>query len=372
MMRFTLAGRSRCIFSVTALLASLVLVGCSSAGGSKKLDYETSADLPPLEVPPDLTALDASDSYAIPAAGSGRVSASQVGQTGQTGGTAESQSGVLPEFDTVSVHRDGQTRWLEVQATPGQLWPKLRAFLKEQGLEIQRDEPALGILETAWAENRAGLTTTGLRKYLGKLYDAGTRDKYRLRVERDGEADTAIYLTHQGAKEVAADDDILKWQIRPSDPELEAEMLHRLMVYLGRDAESARAELDKAADQSSPMRLIERDGHPTLVIEEAFGRAWRRVGMALDRLTLLVEDQNRAGGTYYVTYQGDERYERGFFSGLFGGDDEKDELEVDAQYQVQVLDQGSYVEVSAFNSEGTSLPDKEAEALLMRLQEELK
>jgi outer membrane protein assembly factor BamC len=368
MMRFTLAGSSRALIYVAALLAAFVLAGCSGAGGGKKLEYETSASLPPLEVPPDLTALEVSDSYAVPTAGGGRVSASQVGQAG---GEIETQSGMMPQFETVTVKRAGQIRWLEVQATPAQLWPKLRDFLQEQGLEIARDDALLGIMETAWAENRAGITTTGLRKYFGKLYDAGTRDKYRVRVEREGEDVTAVYLAHRGAKEAVADEDIIKWEVRPSDPELETEMLRRLMIYLGRDAAAAQAQLDNASDQSSPMRLGETEGRPTLVIEEAFGRAWRRVGVALDRLALVVEDQNRAGGTYYVSYQGDERYERGFLSGLFGGED-KDKLSVGTRYQVQVLDQGSYVEVTAYDAEGMSLPDAVATEVLSRLQEELK
>ena len=367
MMRLTLAGPARVLLCATALLAPLYLLGCSSNGGAKTPEYESSASLPPLEVPPDLTALEASDSYAIPAAGGGRVSAAQIGQAG--GGVA-TQSGVLPQFDEMSVQRAGQIRWLVVQAAPEQLWPKLRDFLKEQGFEIEQNEPAIGVMETGWAENRAGLTRTGLRKYLGKLYDAGTRDKYRVRVEREGDGVTAVYLTHRGAKEVVADEDIIKWEMRPSDPELEIEMLRRLMVYLGKESEAAQALLADAEEQSTVMRLAEQEGRPVLMIEDAFGRAWRRIGVALDRLALVVEDQNRAGGTFYAVYRGDERYERGFFKSLFGGGD-KDLLTVGDSYQIQVLDQGTYVEVTAYDGEGAALADDVAGEILSRLQDEL-
>lgn len=361
------AGASRVSVFLGGLLAAVLVAGCSSSGDTRKLDYESSASLPPLEVPPDLTTLDVDDTYAIPSAGGGRVSAAQVG-----GGRAvESASGVLPNFDDISVRRAGQTRWLEIKATPGQLWPKLRGFLKEQGLEIEKDEPAIGIMETAWAENRAGLTQSGLRKYLGRLYDAGTRDKYRVRVEREGEGVTAVYIAHRGAEEVAAGEDIVKWTIRPSDPELEAEMLRRLMVYLGRDAEAAKAELAGATEQSADMRMAEFEGRPALIIEDAFNRAWRRLGVVLDRLALVVDDQNRAGGTYYVTYNGDERFERGFFKGLFGGGD-KDLLTVGDSYQIQMLDRGAYVEVTVYNGEGAAIDDEIAQEILSRVQEELK
>ena len=363
-----LAPVTRRVALFSLVILSLVLGGCSTAGGGDKPVYETSTTLPPLEVPPDLTAPELDNTYAIPNA-SGRVSASQVGL--QAGAAVATQSGVLPRFDTVTPRRAGQLRWLEVQATPEQLWPKLRDYLKEQGFEIERDEPHIGILETAWAENRAGLTRTGLRKYFGKLYDAGIRDRYRVRLEREDENLTAIYLTHRGAEEVVESEEVVKWQMRPSDPELEIEMQRRLMVYLGKDGEAAKTEIAGAPDEATPMRLVQLEGRPALVIEEAFGRAWRRVGIALDRLALVVEDQNRAGGTFYVVYRGDKRYETGFFSGLFGGG-EKDHLDIGTQYQIQVLDQGSYVEVTAYDAEGAALPDEVASDLLTRIQDALK
>jgi len=368
MMRLTATGRlAPVLLSVVALLAPLYLSGCSSTGDARTLDYETSTTLPPLEVPPDLTALDTGESFAMPAGG-GRVSAAQVEQGDQR---VEGRSGVLPRFDDMVVKRAGQVRWLEVNATPEQLWPKLRDFLGQQGLEVEQDEPRIGIMETAWAENRAGLTRTGLRKYLGKLYDAGTRDRYRLRVERESDEVTAVYLAHRGAREVSADEDIIKWEATPADPELETEMLWRLMVFLGQESDAARGMIAEAEEQSAAMRLVEREGRPTLIIEDAFVRTWRRVGVALDRLALVVQDQNRAGGTYYVVYRGDERYERGLIRSLFGGGD-KDLLDVNTTYQLQVLDQGAYVEVSAYDEEGAALSDKVAGEILTRLQEALK
>ncbi|MDX5333425.1 MAG: outer membrane protein assembly factor BamC [Gammaproteobacteria bacterium] len=368
MMRFTTAGRlAPALLTAGLVLGAVQLAGCSSTGDARTLDYETSTTLPPLEVPPDLSALDVDDSYAMPAGG-GRVSAARVDQGGDQ---VESRSGVLPRYDDIVVKRAGQLRWLEAKASPEQLWPKLRDFLGQQGLEIEQEQPRLGIIETAWAENRAGLTRSGLRKYLGKLYDAGLRDRYRLRLEREEGGVTAVYLTHRGAREVVADEDIIKWELRPSDPELEAEMLRRLMVFLGMEEEAAEKALESPRDQTITMRLAERDGRPTLTVEDSFVRSWRRIGIALDRIALLVQDQNRAGGTYYVVYKGDERYERGFLKGLFG-DGEKDLLSVNTVYQLQVLDQGSYVEVTAYDEEGAALSDEIGGEILSRLQEALK
>ncbi len=93
------------------------------------------------------------------------------------------------------------------------------------------------------------------------------------------------------------------WQPRPADPELEAEMLRRLMVRLG--AEEARAEAAIATPQQASERAriaSAADGQVMLVMDEAFDRAWRRVGLALDRIGFTVEDRDRAQGLYFVRY----------------------------------------------------------------------
>ena len=74
---------------------------------------------------------------------------------------------------------------------------------------------------------------------MAALYSTGTRDRFRIRLERGKEPGTTeIYLSHQGMEEVVAsgsgsDHISTMWQGRPSDPELETEMLRLLMAHLG-------------------------------------------------------------------------------------------------------------------------------------------
>ena len=44
------------------------------------------------------------------------------------------------------------------------------------------------------------------------------------------------------------------------------------------------------------------EGNGVLTLDEPFDRAWRRVGLALDRVGFTVEDRDRAKGLYYVRY----------------------------------------------------------------------
>jgi hypothetical protein len=169
--------------------------------------------------------------------------------------------------------------------------------------------PEAGIMETDWAENRAKLPQDVIRGTLGKVFDSlystAERDKFRTRLEKSAETGMVeIYISHRGMYEVYTNEGKTdtRWQPRPADPELEAEMLRRLMVRLG--VEESRAKTMMAGEQRQDRAKLSRatDGAGALLLEEAFDRAWRRVGLALDRVGFTVEDRDRSQGLYFVRY----------------------------------------------------------------------
>lgn len=340
----------------------LWLAGC--AGSGEKSDgpvYAQAKSLPPLEVPPDLSAPGFDDSYAVPTA-DGRYSARQLERVAPE---ARTQTGVLPRTPGIEVQRVGDLRWLIVDASPEALWPKLHQFWESQGLNLAVDDPRAAVMQTEWAESRAGVERSW-RRFLGALYDAGQRDMYRLRLERGEDGKTLIFLTHRGARDVAVDDTIVRWELAPPDPEVEAIMQTRLMVFLGAGAEQAEQAIAQAPSSAIGTELIREGDRPVLVVEDRFPRTWRRVGMTLDRLSLVVDDQDRSAGVYYVTYKGEEA-KRGFFSRR-----DPASLRVDEQYQVHVTDAGGRTELRAFDVEGRPLLPAKAEEILRRLENELK
>ena len=50
--------------------------------------------------------------------------------------------------------RNGDKRWLVVDAAPGQVWTKARDFWLTQGFIVEMEDPSIGIMETDWAEKR--------------------------------------------------------------------------------------------------------------------------------------------------------------------------------------------------------------------------
>ena len=190
------------------------------------------------------------------------------------------------------------------------------------------DSPKTGIMETDWAENRAKIPQDFIRRTLGKvldsIYSTGERDKFRTRVEQNAAGETEVYISHRGAIEqlVGSNKDSTMWTGRPSDPELEAEMLSRLMVFLGSgsldEAKKAVGETKKSPEKAV-SRVQASGAQSSLSLDQSFDRAWREVGLGLDRSNFTVEDRDRAQGVYFVRYINakDVGDSKGFFSNLF-------------------------------------------------------
>jgi outer membrane protein assembly factor BamC len=311
------------VFCALSMMA-LTLSGCSlnPFGNKDAVDYRSAGKGPQLDIPPDLTTPRYDERFRATAG----TTAAAAGANAAPGvGT----SNVLPKIDGFKLERLGNERWLVVNQTPEALWPTIRAFWQESGFVLTTDRPEIGVLETDWLENRAAIKEDFIRNIIGKvldgLYSSGTRDRYRVRLERGANNSTEIYVSHRGLEEVpvgsiqqgAAAGFV--WKTRASDPNLEAEMLNRMLVRIGLPAQQAQqvaaqakaAPLKTAATTPGIPSLPARAAlaGSTLTVEDPFDRAWRRVGLALDRVGFTVVDRDRTQGTYYVRYA-DERVKR--------------------------------------------------------------
>ena len=377
-------------------LAGLFLSACSgtvedsldSVLPSAEPAYKSSKSIPPLEVPPDLTSATINDSMVVPSLSEGRATYSAYVNGSNEGATGA--SGVLPRVNGVHVERSGDERWLVVDAPPAAVWPKVRDFWVAQGFLIEMEDPAIGIIETDWAEKRASFSQGAVRNLLSKLssalYGPAVRDKYRTRLEYGSHpGSTEIYISHRGAEEVStgrvtrAQDDTgyeetRVWQPRPSDPELEAEMLNRLMLAFGIDQGNAQTLVAQATKRPDRAHIVrDNDGVTALSLQDNFSRAWRRTGLALDRVGFTVEDRDRSKGLYYVRYADparDDSKNEGFFSSLaFWSSDEPSPA---VEYLISLVAQQSTTEVVVLNTEGEREKSETADRILSLLHDQLK
>lgn len=361
----TLSTRQTLVASACVL--SALATGCSTVSNAlsnDKVDYRsTGAKTVNLEVPPDLTQLSGQPRYSL--ASPGTVSANTFSQQQQQAQNPMSTTlSVAPgSVGGVTLHRDGQTRWLTVDQPPEQVYSLVRDFWTENGFELVVDQAQAGLMETNWSENRAKLQQDGLRNLVGKiidnLYDTGERDQYRTRIERTPKG-SEIYISHHGLIEVytSAQKDQTTWRARPSDPDLEAEMLSRLMVKLGTPKETAKATLaaDKAA-ASSPTRLsqLTADGLG-VAFPATFDQAWRRVGLALDRGGFTVEDRDRGIGVYEVRLASTRPEEKpGLFSRMAGWFSSKPATDTLTRYRLKVTSQDGNAVVTVLGSDGKTI-----------------
>ncbi|MCX7146619.1 MAG: outer membrane protein assembly factor BamC [Sulfuritalea sp.] len=375
-------------WTAAALLIG-VLAGCSGniLPESKKIEYKSAGKLPPLEIPPDLTQQSRDERYAVPDVSTGKGSATYSAYSNERAGQARTTTAqdLLPQVDKMRIERSGTQRWLVVGGSPEKLWPGVKEFWQELGFLVNVEIPEAGILETDWAENRAKIPQDIIRGTLGKVFDSlystAERDKFRTRLEKGAEPGTVeIYISHRGMYEIFVNEgkSETKWQPRPADPELEAEMLRRLMVRLG--VEESRAKTMVAADQKQERAKLSRatDGAGALLLEEAFDRAWRRVGLALDRVGFTVEDRDRSQGLYFVRYVDPEvdskkkDDDKGILSKLMfwkGGASDKPSQ---AQYRIHVKTTGESTTVQVLTREGGVDRSDISKRILGLLHEQLK
>lgn len=345
----------------------------------KKINYKSAGKLPPLEVPPDLTAPGADDRYLVPdisPTGSATFSAYNQDRTKNPSAGAAS---VLPTLEEAGVRmeRAGTQRWLVVNGEPDEVWPVVKEFWHELGFIIKVEMPEAGVMETDWAENRAKISEdfvrNALSKILDSLYSTAERDKFRTRLERGPDGTTEIYISHRGMDEVLEGGNVRTvWQPRASDPDLEAEMLSRLMMHFGVGEERARTAVASTGIAEERAHLNGEKGG-ILSVNEPFDRSWRRVGLALDRIGFTVEDRNRSQGIYYVRYidpDVDSGVATGLLSKLAFWRDEADEKP--GKYHILLSEAGAGTEVKVLNTDGEPEKSRNASRILKLLYEELK
>ena len=301
---------------VPAALA--ILAGCSGFG-SKSNEYKGAAAraAQPLEVPPELTAPTMDDRYSIPDPRTQTTYSAYSQKPAATG--APALPVVLPKFEGVKLERAGDQRWLVVKGEPEKVWPVVREFWIDTGYKLLRESPELGLIETDWFEDRNKVPQDIVRRTVGRfiegLYSYPRRDKFRTRLEKGAEPGTTeIFVSNRNVEEVysSSTQDRTMWQSQPADREAEAEMLSRLMVKIGGGSTAvttASAPLPGRRGVTPPPvstdpknAVLQNGGAGPLVVNDSFDRAWRRVGLALDRVGFTVEDRDRSKGLFFVRY----------------------------------------------------------------------
>ena len=342
-------------------------------------DYQKAEPTRPLEVPPDLTTTPVTDALIVPTE-STTLSGYTSARNTLKGTSGSSQ--VLPTQESLRFERDRDRAWLVVQGDPDSVWPEAREFWLENVFFIINEDPAVGVLETDWAENTESIPEGPIRSVISRVlpnaYSSAYRDRYRMRLERGEEPGTTeLFITHQGVQEVVTDENdggTITWGPRPNDPGLESVMLKRMMIFLGVQPEQAE---QLATEEKQPVaeraELQQQDSEQAvLLIHDEYSTAWRDVGIVLDRVDFAVEDRDRLQGIYYVRYNDPlkSQSDKGLLSKLaFWSRDDDREVQ---HFQIKLTDDGADTRVVVLNSEGKHEASVTAVRILKLLYNELK
>jgi outer membrane protein assembly factor BamC len=373
----TVARAVQCAIGIT--LSALLLAGCETTTSlGKKIDYKSVASAPALEIPPDLKSPAYDDRYNVSTAS---------GLAARDATKPKSGDQIAPnQIGDAKIIKAGNERWLHVTTTPENAWNVTRKFWLDNGFVLATELPGSGLLETDWAENRAETPPDFLRSSIGKyadiFYTTYKREKYHTRIERGNDPGTVdIYVSSRVMEQVPtakidnSSPAAFAWAVLPSNPGLDAEWLARLMVRFGipetQANDSLRATGPAGTTQERAQLQKASDGVNQLVLDDSFDRAWRRVGLALDRIGFTVVDRDRSKGQYFVRYSDPETAAKneGFLNKLmfWKSKDEKPE-----QYRITIAQSDPRSVVTVQDPGGT--PDKSVngEKILALLKDQLK
>jgi outer membrane protein assembly factor BamC len=301
---------------LTPLALALLTTACSTDQMlmQNRVDYRTQSSnisKAALEVPPDLSSVADNPAVDIPTR--------NIITAGQVAGSARK---LLPSVDSAKIVTDGSQSWLVVQLPVEQVWPVLKQFWQENGFKFVSEKMEAGLLETDWQQNSAKMEQGFFASVFGRKVSAAERDSYLIRVARTS-GGTEIHIRHRGLTEGGMFGP--SWLVRAGDPELESAMTALLLQKFGLDAKEAKTVTAERAPEQA--KRSKQGNVTTLELTDDFDRAWRRVGLAIERAGYEVIDRNRSEGSFIVRKSGlqmDKKEDEGFFSKLaFWRSDEK-------------------------------------------------
>lgn len=358
------------------------LCACSNASlmnaiPDNRPDYKTSRTTNPLEIPPDLTQSSVDDGLVVSEL-SATDDASLADYQNERGVKVNRNKPL--ENALQNIQHSGDATWIEIDQLPDTVFENAKRFWLDNGLTLSRVDKNIGIMETDWLENKANLPTSGISAMIGRvlsgLQDEGVRDKFRTRIDYDGNR-SSIYLTHYGATEqeinqygqvVNSQTGSAKdspndyvWKASTRNPELEVEMLRRLNVFLHkRGKQTAVAPVKNTTKEHITFSQL-ADGTPALLIDSNFNRAWLLLGIAIDRAGYSIDRKNRQGGTYTFAKITERRV--GFIV--------KHTERTIETYQIGLADQGNRQIAVIRRIDGKRPASEQSRAILQKISQEI-
>jgi len=327
--------------NISLFLLSLFLSGCilqdqkqssidiNSKNKEVTINYYANNSVTSLEVPPDLTSPSYENSFRLSEFASG-IDTNMVNLTNSE--IENNDKKILVAPSDISVKKSGNRRWLEVNKDSETIWKLSNQFLKELGFTIKNSNKKIGIMETNFLENRKpeipaqtmGFFRSALQSTIENVnYTLPSVDKYKIRIEPKSDFITEVYLSVNSMAEVisgSGNNETTLWQNSEKDYALEAEMLYKLMVYLGGDSAKAREKIISAKENNKVVVNVKDglNGYAKLVFNLNLIDTWDNISWAISETNVQVEDRDIKERAFYINLA--RTADKGIMSTIFGED----------------------------------------------------
>jgi len=266
-------------------------------------DYEKADNIPPLKLPEGKKSEAIGEIYPIPP-----ITATDFGYEADI--SDEDVPRPMPlsanvEQENVKIQRVGSESWILLNAAPGEVWPRIRNFMNENGLTVSRSDIAKGIIETNWLQFKT---------------DLASHDKYRLQIDQGVQPETTeVHITHLSVQSADVPKTEPVWPLRSVNPEREKWLLDELAGALAKDADEVGTSfLAQAIGGSVKASLGMSHGEPMISIKLDRTRAFATLGYAVKRDGFTLFESDADAGLYYVGYIDPEENKPGWFKRKFG------------------------------------------------------
>lgn len=309
-------------------------------------DYRKATVEQPLTIPAGIESHSIGDGYAIPAI-SDRTSLDDNFEIPRPDRLSDDVS-----RDAVRINKLNNQRWILVDGSPGQVWPRLRGFLNLNQLAVQRVDAVSGIIETTWLQPAGE----------GQL-----PERYQMRIDQGIQRDTSeVYVLHADSR--AGKD---AWPALSSNDQRAELMTKELAQYLADSTAAGAVSMlaQQAIDTTGKITLEENaQQQPFIRLNLPFTRAWASVHRSLEKSGYTIDDLNLSEKVYYVHYKDKaaNKEKKGFFSRLFSwGSSDQDSADKGTPYIVRLANASDESIIITIESpDGETITKNRAERLL--------
>ncbi|WP_041523544.1 outer membrane protein assembly factor BamC [Gilvimarinus agarilyticus] len=308
--------------SVLGLVAMLsgcgVLWGDEAYFRNREGDYQKADNIEPLKVPQGMQGERLGERYPIPP-----ITESEFDDIAQEGGAEVPRPQPLATNlmqENVKIQRLADERWILMNVSPGEVWPRVRAFLNENNVDVASADIERGLIDSYWLQFKSDLSTS---------------DRYRVQIDQGVQPETSeIHVLHQSVKGDSPSND-LQWPKASSSTEREAWLLDELAAALARDETiGGTSLLAQAIGGDAKSALVVEQNEPVMKIRLSEARAKATLYHAMRQDGFAMYDSQPDDGVYYLHYQPVEPEDDGWFSGWFSSDKE---LVAESPYSVAQL-----------------------------------